>query len=270
MLQLRHDMRTSAFLLAFALVAGCNRGGDDAPLRRTDGSLVSDAGGEVSLSDGSRLQFVITSERYKQWDAARDGLSRDVVARYGVLLKPKAPTKQSIDRAAAFLESNPTAKQSIERTGMSVRDFVLMTVALEQEMQLASARGQTPASATPMPVDTSAYALPTVPPPYASGYPPQATYAPAPAYPTPPVYDSAPRRDTIVRPLPPPRVDSTYRRDTVPRPADSGKGIRRDTASPAPVKRDSAPAPVKSDSAPSPPKTDSVPVRSLPRSSARA
>ena len=64
--------------------------------------------------------FVITSDRYKQWDSAREGLSKSIVSRFGTLLKPKAPTQQSIARATAFLESNAGTRQSIERTGMSV------------------------------------------------------------------------------------------------------------------------------------------------------
>jgi len=249
MLQLfAHGMRIPALLLTAMVVAACNRGDGDAPLRRSDGSLVSDAGGEVSLSDGSRLQFVITSDRYKQWDAAREGLSKSIVSRYGSLLKPKSPTQQSIARATAFLESNAGAKQSIERTGMSVKDFVLMTVALEQEMQLASARGEAPPPAVRS-VDTSAYALPSVPSPYATAYP-------APAYPPPPAYSPTPTYP------PPPYPDTTYRRDSTPKPIEPPKPIRRDSVAPDTVKRDSTPPPPVPDSTrslspPPPPPPDS-------------
>jgi len=244
-------MRRSALLLAFLVIAGCNRG-DDAPLRRADGSLLSESGGEVSLSDGSQLKFVITSDRYKQWDEARASLSKDVVRRFGQLLKPKSPTQQSIDRATAYLDSNPRARNSIESTGMSVKDFVLMTVALEQEMQLASARGQTPAVTS---VDTSAYALPTVPSPYASAYPPPPAYTPAPTYPPPvypsptqpPAYDTMPHRDSVAPPSPKPRLDSSYRRDTLHKPIEQPRPAPRDT-----MPRDTTPAPPRRDSAQSP------------------
>jgi hypothetical protein len=215
-------MRRFILLVSISLIA-CDRG-NDAPMRRADGSLLSSAGGEVSLADGSRLQFVITSERYKQWDAARSGLSRSVVSRFGALLKPKSPTQQSIAQATAFLQSDPQAKQSIERTGMSVADFVLMTVALEQEMQQAGKNGQSAAAAPaqPYPADT-AYTLPTVPP---AQLPVMPAPQPVPA-PNPPVYDSVPRRDSM---RPPVRPDSTIRRDSV----------RVDTPTP---KRDSIPNP---------------------------
>lgn len=214
-------MRSLTIGFVFCLLVACNRDDGDAPLRGADGAPLSNAGGEVSLSDGSRLKFVITSERYKQWESARGGLTKAVVARFGALLKPKSPSEQSIARATAYLESDVTAKQSIEKTGMTVRDFVLMTVALDQEMQLASGRAS-PASAqpsTPQPynVDT-AYELPTVP-------------------------------RSQVAPMPE-RIDSTYRRDSLPapRPVDPP---RRDTASPPKpdsARRDSVPAP-KPDSA---------------------
>src|SRR5438270_68605 len=64
MLQELTAMRTLTSLAFMLLVAACNRH-DDTPLRTADGSLLSSSGGEVALSDGSHLQFVITSERYK-------------------------------------------------------------------------------------------------------------------------------------------------------------------------------------------------------------
>ena len=119
------------------MIVGCgNR--DDAPLRRADGSLLSSSGGDVALADGSHLKFVITSERYKQWEAARSGLRANVASRFGELLRPKSPSEKTIARATSFLESDIDAKEAVERTGMTVRDFVLMTVALEQEMRLAN------------------------------------------------------------------------------------------------------------------------------------
>lgn len=198
----------------------------------------------MSLTDGSRLHFVITSERYKQWDAAREALNKDVVARFGALLKPKAPTQQSIARATAFLESNPQVKQAIERTGMSVRDFVLMTVALEQEMQLASNRGAPPTAADTFAVDT-AYTLPAVPPaqipmPPPSTYTAPPVYTPVPTYePARPSSDTVPRRDSARAER---RLDSTYRRDTA-RPTPK----RADTLAPA---RDTVPSPRADSSAP--------------------
>src|SRR5439155_17107377 len=143
-------------IATLAMIAACNR--DDAPLRRADGSMFSSSGGDVQLTDGSHVQVTITSERYKQWEAARSGLRRNVIARFGKLLHPEAPTQASIDRAIAFLETDVASRESIEGSGMTVRDFVLMTVALEQEMRLASQAGAPPSASQPLPypMDTMA------------------------------------------------------------------------------------------------------------------
>jgi hypothetical protein len=186
-------------------------------LRRADGSPFTSSGGEVRLADGGRLEFGITSERYKRWDAAQRGLDRRIAARYGALLQPRSPTERSIDRATAYLESEPRARGAIERAGMNVREFVLTTVALDQEMRSASGRGAMEAP-QPMPAP--------LPYPYAidSAYAPQ-PFLPAPAAPVPPV-PQYPRADSV------PRVDTVFvspSRDTVLRQSDTAR--RRDTLS---------------------------------------
>ena len=198
-------MRSVGVCLLVCALAACRR--DDPALRRADGSMFSTSGGEVELADGSHLQFVITIQRYKQWEAARSGLSRSTVAHFGEILQPKSPTERTIDRAASYLESTPSAKQAIERTGMSVRDFVLMTVALEQEMRLANGQGATPPERT------------QIPPSYP--FPSDTTVQPVPPAPvTPPPRVDTVRRDTVV--TPPPRRDAVKRdsikRDTLSKP----------------------------------------------------
>lgn len=206
---------------------------------RSDASLLSSSGGEVALADGGSLEFAITSEQYKRWDRARRGIDRRVAARFGEILQPDAPTERSIDAAVTYLESEPSARRSIERAGMSVRGFVVMTVALEQEMRVAS--GQ-PAVRQPepnsLPYDFPPYdttLIQPAPTPYPSPYPtpypaPVDTYRVDTAFPVPPrdtvprVVIPAPRRDTIYRQTP-----TIFRRDTV-RPDT----VRIDTARPAP------------------------------------
>jgi hypothetical protein len=213
-----------AFIVAFA-IAACDRGEYSVGDARYDPTQLASSGGEVSLSDGTRLDFVITSDRYNQWDAARKGLSRPVSTRFGALLKPKSPTARTIERAVTYLEGETGARQSIERAGMSVRDFVLMTVALEQQMQLATAK-RTPALApmrdpAPAPEPTAV----------------DSSYLPAPAE----ARDSVPI-DTAWK------VDtSTRRRDTVRPPAP------RDTVAP---KRDTL-VPKRDTLVPLPPPPDS-------------
>jgi hypothetical protein len=202
-------MRPLRALIALLLMTACNRG-DSTPLRRADGSLLSSSGGEVALADGSRLQFVITSERYKQWDAARSALRANVAARFGTLLQPKSPTEKTIARAVSFLETDVASREAIERTGMSVKDFVLMTVALEQEMRVASGGGAAAATqehrSMPAPF----------PPPVDSGF--------------------AAEQRAAGRALPGQRVDTSVKVDTIfQRPTQRDTAMRkRDTLSSTP------------------------------------
>lgn len=223
--------------------------------------------GEVSLTDGETLSFEITSERYKAWDAARQGIDSRISSRFGAILQPGSPSRRNIERAVQYLQSEPAAVASIERASMSVRDFVVTTVALEQEMRLATARGE-------VPPDTVAPPYPTY-----STYPADTTsfmtYQPIPLPPTTPVVrqyiDTFPRPDTMSRrdSIVITRTDTTARRfpiaDSIARaaarrdslarqmaPRDSIV-IRRDTIRRDTIRRDTL---VRRDSVtPSPPDT---------------
>lgn len=216
-------MRPIRSLLVICVLAACSRG--DVELRRADGSAFSTSGGEVALADGIRLEFAITSQRYKQWDAAQSALGKSVAARFGALLQPKSPTERSIARAVAYLEGDARAKQAIERTGMTVKDFVLMTVALEQEMRVAS--GQTTDRASPRAALPNPSPIDTV------------TYPVIPRH----QVDTIVRIDTQVpRPAPRDTVSpkDTVKRDTVPRPKPARDTVRDTTGS---IPPDASPRP---------------------------
>lgn len=251
-------MRAIIVFCALASAVACDQlgiGGGG----RGNGSLVSSSGGQIALADGGSLEFGITSDQYKRWEKARKGIDRRIAARFGAILQPDAPTEESIERAVAYLEGQPSARRSIEAAGMSVRAFVVMTVALEQEMRRAS--GQ-PVVRQPAPT-ASAYEFPTVDTTLIA--PMQPTPYPAPVYPVDtvsrvpqpvpgPVDTSMPRvvvpppsRDTGVRPPP-----TVFRRDTVRARPDT---IRRDTA-----RRDSAPPPPDTTIGPSPLPPDTPPT----------
>lgn len=182
-------------------LAACDSGGRG----EARASLLSESGGEVALADGNSFDFRITSEKYKQWDAAQRGISKRIAARFGAILRPDAPTERSIASAVTYLEGQPSARQAIESAGMSVREFVVMTVALEQEMRLASGETRKPAPASEPynfpPVDTTFVAPRPVP-------------APLPV-------DTAAAVDSV--------APTIFRRDTT---------VRRDSVAPRPVTRD--------------------------------
>ena len=236
-------------------LAACDPGG------RSDAgaSLLSESGGEVALADGNSFDFRITSEKYKQWDAAQRGISKRIAARFGAILRPNAPTERSIASAVTYLEGQPAARQAIETAGMSVREFVVMTVALEQEMRLASreTREPTPASAPYEfpPVDTTFVAPHPLPEPARvdtviaidtalsqtrvrmdTGNPVDTTFG-----------RPRGRLDSMPRPRPVP-APTIFRRDTAP--------PRRDSTVPRPVTRDT----VRDTTRPPPP----VPPDTLP------
>lgn len=212
---------------------------------RNNASLVSSSGGEVALADGGSLEFAITSEQYKRWDRARRGINRRVAARFGEILQPDAPTERSISQAVAYLESEPGALNAIEKAGMSVRGFVVMTVALEQEMRVASGQPRVKQpEPTSLPYDFPKFDTTLIRPPEN----PQPTPYPVPVdtYRT----DTFPiiPRDTMTRVVVPTtprdttmtRTPTIFRRDTVRRDT-----VRRDTVRPAPpppVIRDTLPA----------------------------
>lgn len=236
-------MRALLFVLIVATITACDNGGFGGFAfgnRKNSASLTSESGGEVSLVDGGSLEFRITSDQYKRWDRARKGIGKDAAAQFGAILHPSAPSARSIDEAVSFLEGQPSAKGSIEKAGMSVRGFVVMTVALEQEMRLAS--GQPAVDQPPPPtyefpqIDTSflppqPYPVDTFARPDTFRYPTQAYPQPYPAY-APPPTTPVPTPSPTVTPLPPQqdtlitRAPTIFRRDTVIR---RDTGARRDT-----------------------------------------
>ena len=75
------------------------------------------------------VDFRLTDANYAQWEQAQRFL--DALPRFAFAAAPSA-SGNPIDNAVATLESSPRARTAIERTGLSVRDFVLETVALAQ------------------------------------------------------------------------------------------------------------------------------------------
>lgn len=75
------------------------------------------------------VDFRLTDDNYAQWERAQrflDALPRSAFA------ATTGAGGNPIDRAVETLEASPRARTAIERTGLSVRDFVLETIALAQ------------------------------------------------------------------------------------------------------------------------------------------
>jgi hypothetical protein len=75
------------------------------------------------------VDFRLTDANYAQWEQAQRFL--DALPRSAFSAAPSA-SGNPIDNAVATLESSPRARTAIERTGLTVKDFVLETIALAQ------------------------------------------------------------------------------------------------------------------------------------------
>ncbi|MDQ6768831.1 MAG: hypothetical protein M3Z54_02450 [Gemmatimonadota bacterium] len=112
-------------------------------------SLIFDNGSpEAREALATPVDYRLTDENFARWEEAQSNL--DDLPRSDLRSGP-APGRNAIDRAAARLESSPRARRAIERAGLSVREFVLETVALAQAMEAAETGKST--SATPVPAD---------------------------------------------------------------------------------------------------------------------
>jgi hypothetical protein len=108
-------------------------------------SLIFDtASPEAREALANPVDFRLTDENYAQWERAQQFL--DALPR-SALPASSGGGGNAIDRAVARLESSPRARTAIERTGLSVKDFVLATIVLAQATEAAETGKATPVSA---------------------------------------------------------------------------------------------------------------------------
>lgn len=113
-------------LVAVVLVALAAACGDDADRTElTGGDVVQDT---VSYQG---LDYDLTSENYRRWLAANDALDSARIEP-AVRLDPRAATDDDIDAAVKALEADERATTAIRGADISVRDYVLTSVALAQ------------------------------------------------------------------------------------------------------------------------------------------
>jgi outer membrane biosynthesis protein TonB len=93
----------------------------------------------------SPIDYRITEDNFSRWQEAQENL--DQLPRSSIRSSP-ASGRTAVDRAVARLQSSPPARQAIESAGISVREFVLETIALAQATESA----QTGKSTSPMPI----------------------------------------------------------------------------------------------------------------------
>ncbi|HJP87353.1 MAG TPA: hypothetical protein VJ852_15275 [Gemmatimonadaceae bacterium] len=118
-------------------VAGCKK--ENAPPSGNQfASLLFDASSPAAREAlATPIDFRLTESNYAQWERAQQFL--DAVPRSD-FASATGGNGNAIDRAVATLEASPRARTAIERTGLSVRDFVLETIALAQAAEAVTAK----------------------------------------------------------------------------------------------------------------------------------
>lgn len=113
-------MRLVVLLFSITWLVGC------------DDDIENASGGDV-LGDGSyeAIDYTLTSDNYKKWLVAQQSLDSAGI-RLAERIDIRSVSDEDIDRVVESLQARPPARAAIEGAGMSVRDFVLTTVALAQ------------------------------------------------------------------------------------------------------------------------------------------
>jgi hypothetical protein len=111
------------------------------------------AAGEASFTEVAALDYEVTPDRYRRWVGAQRALDAIPGLPAPPKIDPMRLDEDAIRRAVEFLEGDPRARAALARAGMSARDYVLTTVALDQALVAA-------ATTPPVPGGASAAAAP--------------------------------------------------------------------------------------------------------------
>ena len=111
--------------------------------------------GDAASGEVAALDYEVTPERYQRWVAAQQALDATPNLAPPPKIDPLRLDEPEIRRAVEYLESDPRARAALARAGISARDYVLTTVALDQALVAAAASpapsGATPAGVAPRP-----------------------------------------------------------------------------------------------------------------------
>lgn len=142
----------AALLLLVLLLGGCKRERRDGARELTASLIFDDASPEAREALSSPIDFRINEENFARWSEAQSNLEelpRSAINTTGQV------RGNAVERAIARLESSPRARRAIERAGLSVRDYVLETIALAQATEAAQT-GRSLSSA-PIPPENSRF-----------------------------------------------------------------------------------------------------------------
>ena len=130
-------MAALAGLMLFT-VTGCKKQSTTSSENSQVASLLFDASSPAAREAlATPVDFRLTEANYAQWEQAQRFL--DALPR-SAFVSASGTSGNVIDRAVQTLEASPRARTAIERTGLSVRDFVLETIALAQAAEASSGK----------------------------------------------------------------------------------------------------------------------------------
>lgn len=119
-------------LVALLAAAACGRGAE----ATRDDALLTTSEGDVAPATvtGTGLAYTITSQDYRKWMQAEGALASIGRDELSTRIPLETATEDDVARVTAELEANERVRSAIERAGLSVEEYVRMTVALEQAM----------------------------------------------------------------------------------------------------------------------------------------
>ena len=140
--------RSTLSVLALAAFAPC-ADGDKSALRVTpsDSAAMAAAAatGTLESKDGDvrAVNYMLTSDRYRDWTRAQRDLDALPATSATDRLHLRGASDGDVERIVRRLEADPAARRAIEPSGLSVRDYVLTTLALAQAMDATENGGRT-------------------------------------------------------------------------------------------------------------------------------
>jgi hypothetical protein len=126
--------RFAAIPLILAALLGACRGG------RSEGDT-SVAAGDAAAIEVDALNYEVTPERYQRWVAAQGALDAIQGLPEPPTLDPSRVSDADVNRAVRYLESDPRSRAALARAGVTARDYVLTTLALDQALVASASRG---------------------------------------------------------------------------------------------------------------------------------
>jgi YmgG-like glycine-zipper protein len=136
--------RFAVIPLALAALLGACRGG------RSEGDT-SVAAGDAAGIEVDALNYEVTPERYQRWLAAQRALDAIQGLREPPALDPSRFSEADVNRAVQYLESDPRSRAALARAGVSARDYVLTTLALDQALVASASPGAGVSAGAPAP-----------------------------------------------------------------------------------------------------------------------